>query len=275
MKKLDVHSVDWDAIQKKHNEGVALSKLGISRNMIFLGIEAGLFTKRKTFHKWSETEKRMLSEKRKSWMNKNPDKHPWRKKSKFVSIPCEQLKVYLRSLGMHFEEEAVVSNERNYSVDILFPQRNLILEINGNQHYDKEGKLTPYYQERHDHITSLGWKVVELHYTIAYNHDLVRNIILDESVCSSVLPFKLQKKTNKSTKTSRKDAGAIRSNKWVSENTKMVSLVLESDIDFSKFGWVVEVSKIIGKKPQKVNSWMKRIMPDFYEEKCYKRKSVL
>lgn len=50
-------------------------------------------------------------------------------------------------------------------------------------------------------------------------------------------------------------------------------LVLKSDIDFSKFGWVGKVSKILGITPQKVNNWMKRNMNTFYEENCYKRKN--
>jgi hypothetical protein len=53
---------------------------------------------------------------------------------------------------------------------------------------------------------------------------------------------------------------------------KYINLVLNSDIDFSKFGWVNKVSKIINQKPNKVNKWIKNIMPEFYKEKCFKRK---
>ena len=51
--------------------------------------------------------------------------------------------------------------------------------------------------------------------------------------------------------------------------------ILNSDIDFSKSGWVSKASKIIGITPQAVSKWMKRNMPDFYEEKCFKRKNTL
>lgn len=43
-----------------------------------------------------------------------------------------------------------------------------------------------------------------------------------------------------------------------------------SEIDFSKYGWVKEASKIIGVTPQKVGKWLKREDLEFYE-KCYKR----
>ncbi len=51
-----------------------------------------------------------------------------------------------------------------------------------------------------------------------------------------------------------------------------IELILKSDINFNKIGWVNEVSKIIDKSPQKVNIWMKRFMNNFYNEKCFKRK---
>lgn len=51
--------------------------------------------------------------------------------------------------------------------------------------------------------------------------------------------------------------------------------VLNSNINFSIFGWVKLVSPILGVKDQVVSRWMKRNMPQFYEEKCYKRNARL
>lgn len=47
--------------------------------------------------------------------------------------------------------------------------------------------------------------------------------------------------------------------------------ILNSNIDFSRFGWVTKVSSIIGVSTQKTGQWMFRNMPEFYET-CYKRK---
>lgn len=47
--------------------------------------------------------------------------------------------------------------------------------------------------------------------------------------------------------------------------------ILNSGIDFSKFGWVLKVSKIINVKSQKVNNWMKKNMFEFYRDKCFKK----
>jgi very-short-patch-repair endonuclease len=225
-------------------------------------------------HKWTEEEKKIISEKRKKWLKENPEKHVWRKKTKFVSTPCELLKTFLRDSGIEFEEEAIVSEDRNYSVDILIPSKNLIIEVNGNQHYEKDGRLRPYYQERHDHISLLGWKVLEVHYTMAFNHKLIEKMINEEHLTSKVLPFKLKEKNETSKKIygNHKLYGKARSENWIEENKKYIDLIKNSSIDFSKFGWVTKVSELINQKPQKVNSWMKKIMPDFYEEKCFKKK---
>lgn len=45
-----------------------------------------------------------------------------------------------------------------------------------------------------------------------------------------------------------------------------------STIRFDKFGWVKEVSTLLEIEPQKVSGWMRRNMPSFYNDKCFKRK---
>ena len=52
----------------------------------------------------------------------------------------------------------------------------------------------------------------------------------------------------------------------------LIIKVINSDIDFSKMGWVNKLAPIINQPYQKVNKWMKQFMPDFYNEKCFKRK---
>lgn len=49
-------------------------------------------------------------------------------------------------------------------------------------------------------------------------------------------------------------------------------LIINSNVNFNKIGWVQKISEIIKISPQKVNIWMKKHMEEFYKE-CYKRKS--
>ena len=66
----------------------------------------------------------------------------------------------------------------------------------------------------------------------------------------------------------------IKSKNWEKEQEKYIDLVINSEIDFTKLGWVTKVGKIINQKPQKVKYWMERMMPDFYK-KCYKRNAEM
>lgn len=57
----------------------------------------------------------------------------------------------------------------------------------------------------------------------------------------------------------------------IDRNADLVLKVRNSNIDFSKFGWVGKVAQILNKKPQKINMWMKKYVPDIYEN-AFKRK---
>ena len=46
-----------------------------------------------------------ISDGRKKWLKDNPGKHPWRKKDKFVSAPCEYLKEKLTENNISFEHK--------------------------------------------------------------------------------------------------------------------------------------------------------------------------
>jgi hypothetical protein len=68
------------------------------------------------------------------------------------------------------------------------------------------------------------------------------------------------------------DKRAANVEKHAAEQTELIPAILNSGIDFSKFGWVVKVAPIIGQKSQKVHLWMKKYMRDFYDAHCFKRK---
>ena len=49
-------------------------------------------------------------------------------------------------------------------------------------------------------------------------------------------------------------------------------LIQNSDIDFSKYGWVKKASELFGISENKAGRYIKKHFPKFYEEKCYKQK---
>lgn len=129
----------------------------------------------------SEETKRQLSEMRKKWLKDHPEEHPWKRREKFQSIPCNHLKNCLRDEGLTFEEEYSPIQDRAYSLDIAFPTNKLAIEINGEQHYDRKGNLKPYYQERHNLIVDSGWTVLEVHYARCFGTYLSETIALIKS----------------------------------------------------------------------------------------------
>jgi hypothetical protein len=129
----------------------------------------------------SDEVKKIISEKRKQYLKENPDKHPWKKNTKFKSVPCENFKKVLDELNIKYLPEHTPSDERAFSIDISLPQYKIAIEVNGNQHYNRDGSLETYYQEKHDFISNLGYEVHELHYSLFFDRDkmiqLVNSII--------------------------------------------------------------------------------------------------
>lgn len=125
----------------------------------------------------NEETKEKLSEIRRRWLQDNPDLHPWKRNDKFKSVPCEVLKTRLRESGLQFEEEYTPLQDRSFAVDIAFPEALLAVEVNGEQHYNRDGTLRTYYRERHELIEKSGWRVIELHYARCYADDIVEIIV--------------------------------------------------------------------------------------------------
>ncbi len=127
----------------------------------------------KKIYKHSIQIKQKLSEIRKNYLQTHPDKRAWQTHEYGKSVPCEQLKELLRNNNIEFiaEYEPLLHKNRFFSIDIAFPHIKVGVEINGRQHYDSNGNLTPYYQERHNLIEADGWKLYEIPYNMAFKHE--------------------------------------------------------------------------------------------------------
>lgn len=201
---------NWEAINNYHHAGFGYGdikkKFGISVNQLQRAQKQGLFeylgnsesckrinkrrgktdkekeaikkSKGRTGKKHSKETIRKISEKRKEYLAKNPDVCVWKTHEKFKSYPCEKVKEELIKSNILFipEFQPLIHKKRFFSIDIAFPDLKIGIEINGGQHY-KEGKLAPYYQERHDLIEAEGWKLYEIPYYKALNIDYMLKFI--------------------------------------------------------------------------------------------------
>ena len=217
-----------------------------------------------------------MSKQRSKFLKENPDKHVWKRSDKFKSKPCELVKNFLTEQGILFVEEWSPLESRAYSIDIAFPDIKLGIEINGNQHYNMNGTLKKYYQDRHNQIVAAGWNLLEVHYSFCYNQDNLKSLISkwEQPDYSEYFNIKIKKQEEKIK--NKAEAHGVKTKRKTDEKMiPKINLLIESDIDFSVFGWVKEAAKILNVKEQKVNGYMKRYAFDFYMDKCFKRKQKL
>jgi len=76
----------------------------------------------------------------------------------------------------NFVTEFSPLEDRFFAIDIVFPDLLFGIEVNGEQHYNRDRTLKKYYQERHDLIESKGWRILELHYAECYNNNVIQKI---------------------------------------------------------------------------------------------------
>lgn len=194
---IDKEFLTTNSTEKTIKEWADFFKCGRS-TMNRLFNELKISSKKSIKHKHTEESKRKLSEIRKKYLEENPDKHPWRSKNKHQSIPCSKVKDFLKNMKISFIEEYQPNIDgRFFSIDIALPDKKIALEINGNQHYERDGSLKTYYQERHDLLEKNGWNVFEIHYSSCFNINKWTSFINTISNSSTVEEFDYFKYTPK------------------------------------------------------------------------------
>lgn len=181
--KVKFQDINWNKIQAEYDtthSWIHVIKLfNLSRTIIKYGQKNKLLSLNKRPFHTKET-KNKLSKIRQNWIKLNPDKHYWRNNKKFVSKPCEYVKNILNNKNISFVEEFEPIKDRGFSIDIAFPNDKIGIEINGNQHYNRDGSLKEYYNNRHIIIEKEGWKLYEIPYMLVYNEtfiDLLKDIM--------------------------------------------------------------------------------------------------
>lgn len=161
--------INWKEFQLDHNNGMNPNKLMIKYKLsishLRIAIREGLFHHNKKIIEFKD-----------KIINLG---HSWKRKDRFISKPCEHLKNILIDHNVYFIEEYIISDDRKFAIDIAIPKKKICIEINGNQHYNKDGTLKIYYQDRHDYIKNLGWSVWEIPFNYVYKNDFVEKLLCD------------------------------------------------------------------------------------------------
>jgi len=221
-----------------------------------------------------ETRKK-ISESMKKAIRKNPLISP------FISHSVKKERSYLEK---KFKEELLKREIGGwieeyfhgiYRYDFAFPSLKIDVEIDGSQHTLLENIEKD--RIRDEWSISQGWRVLRIEGKVV-KHDI-------ELAISKLLEFigkenlETLKKVKLENFLTERQKRRIEKKKRLSEFQKMKNekieqiknLILSSDLDFSKYGWSLKLSQIVPIKPWKIPKWMKKNMPEFYEEKCFKK----
>lgn len=161
--------------------------------------------------------------------------------------------------------------EYPYFIDFAFLNIRIAVEIDGKQHF-RNKKNQDRDVKKQKVLADKGWKIYRIRFD-ALNEDTIKEF-LDITNNPAIYQTKiLEPKLFKfySYKKIRSDERSKKIKEAFYKKEKSnIDKVKNSDVDFSKFGWVTQISEIIDKQPQKINSWMKKYCPDILD-KAFKR----
>lgn len=220
----------------------------------------------------TEAAKKKMSDSRKAWLAANPDKHPWKRNSKFESEPCQKLKRALKERSIEFLEEFTPLDERFFSIDISIPALKVGIEVNGEQHYNRDGSLKTYYRERHELIESAGWKLYEIHYSLCFDEtkieQIVNSLILDHDLQRVDLTFEFKKKSKQNLQKFPTRQAYADSQK-LSQDTLLQWKTAINAVDITKFGFIGKIAKQMNCSHTHVRRILNKYFPDI---QTFKRK---
>lgn len=156
-----------------------------------------------------------------------------------------------------------------YFLDFAILELKLDIEVDGCQHY-RDIDAIEHDKTRDAFLRENGWTVYRINWKEFYNNtkteisELLNYIENFDNSLDRYYEITVKEKTESLPRGVTKRLKSDQ--KW--EPYKQI--ILDSNIDFTKYGWVNEVAKVLSISPQKVNKWMIRYLPDQYE-KCFKR----
>ena len=167
-----------------------------------------------------------------------------------------------------------------YFLDFAILDMKIDIEIDGKQHFATQ-KAIQHDKDRDNFLLKNDWKV----YRLAWSELQKNSNVLIEDLLNFINGQKLYRKYDieELKKQINKNISKYGSREKYFINVRMetfqkyeplMEIIKNSNIDFSKYGWVKEASNLTNIKQQKINKWMKRYMEEFYNEKCFKRKKL-
>jgi hypothetical protein len=140
-----------------------------------------------------------------------------------------------------------------------------VIELDGKCHFIHGETRNDHDRKKDEFLISQGWKVFRIGYN-ENNEDTIQEFLTYISKIEAgekELPNRMFKYSEiKKHKRSWNEWLLQKNNQNFELNKPLIDLVKNSNIDFSKRGWRIVVSELIGKKPGKVKKWIKLYLPE-------------
>lgn len=203
----------------------------------------------------SEEHKRKISEKLKIAHKEGRAGH-WNN-NKIASYPE---KFFMKIIKNEFIDKNYIYNYRvdNYFLDFAWGHIKKYIEIDGEQHY-RNSETVNYDENRNSRLKECGWQVLRIRWKDIVNDtqkyiNIAKNFI-DNDI--EHLENNLKKYQNEI-----KELERIKQQKEIDKVYEIaikVNKIIDSNIDFTKYGWVEQVNKITGQTNSR--RWIKRWCP--------------
>lgn len=223
--------------------------------------------------KHSEETKEKIRQGRFNYMKNNYEKTPWFKSTNSLMTYGEEfLHKKLTELNFYSNYDIVCQYPiYPYFIDFAFINEKIALEFDGACHFINNERIE-HDIIRDEKLNRLGWRVFRITYKELTDFDftLLSYFIKNNSELSNK---KLENRLilYKEIKPIKINKQELKTFKYVEDQLILAEKLVSSNINFSKLGWVKEASLIINQPTQHVSDWLKRFLPDFYEQKCFKR----
>lgn len=198
-----------------------------------------------------------------SHINKNKNRRSKAEELFYNWIKCD---TFLKTLKI--EEKWPIGK---YVLDFAILDYKCDIEIDGIQHIRSADAIN------HDIIRDQfmldnDWKVYRINVGEFYKNkqctiDVLKIWLLSKEKLHT---YDIEQLNLKNNKRSRKQYIIDYKNERINKNKHLIYDILNSNIDFSKYGWSKQVCELI--KIYNAKQWMIKYMPEFYENKCFKKK---
>jgi very-short-patch-repair endonuclease len=211
----------------------------------------------------SERMKKEYAEgKRYSGWNKRHDKVPSFAEEWLMGIIANEL------IDKNYQYDTIRMN--NYTLDFTWSAKQLCIEIDGEQHYNNPKRMES--DIKKDQLIKInGWQLLRLRWSWVITHKQEAVIKIKDFIDNGILiPIDKQWKSKKELYVEKiklrgprtYHGGYKLTNNKVNERK---NLILNSGIDFTKWGWMVKLSKLLNLSHTQIRRFVKEYMPEIYK----------